>query len=175
MTTLTRRFPAPEFSLLRREMDRLFSDFQTERTDESLDSTVWMPRADLSEIEDAFILSVDLPGIRTEDVDVTLDDDTLTISGQRESSYEKSEGRFHRIERSFGRFLRTVRFSVPVNADGIEASFENGVLEVIVPKAETSKPRRIEVRPSTHQELTSGDGASTNESAIDVEVTEDAP
>ena len=173
MTTLTRRFPLPEFNSLRREMDRLFNDFQFDRANET-DSLVWMPRADLTEIEDSFVLSVDLPGIAPDDVDVTLEDDTLTISGKRDSTRELSEGRVHRIERSYGRFLRTVRFSVPVDANGIDATFDNGVLTVTIPKAESSKPKRIEVRQQTRAEITSGDGSATDESSVDVEMSESA-
>lgn len=164
MNGMTRYAPAREFSLLRREMDRLFNDFLPNRSSED-DSAVWMPRADLTETEDAFVLALDLPGIPAEQVEVTLEDDTLTVSGERRATFDEQEGRVHRIERSYGRFFRTLRFATPVEADDVQAHFNDGVLTVRVPKAEASKPRRIEVQRAS---ASSGDGAQ----ATEVEVKE---
>jgi HSP20 family protein len=146
MNGLTRNTPARELGLLRREMDRLFSDFFPAARQGEDTSAVWMPRADLAETTDAFVLTFDLPGLTPEDVEVTLEENTLTISGERKAEQAAEGGRWHRIERAYGRFFRTVQFGTPVDADGVEASFENGVLTVRVAKAEVSKPRRIEVR-----------------------------
>lgn len=172
MNGLTRYNPSREFSQLRREMDRLFNDFLPNRSGEGTDSAVWMPRADLAESEDAFFLSLDLPGIPAEQVDVTLEDDTLTISGKREVAEETREGRFHRIERHYGRFLRSFQFNTPVDAENIEASFNDGVLTVRVGKAEASKPRRIEVRREARSSTPSGDGAHAEETDIEVNTSE---
>ncbi|NNF57403.1 MAG: Hsp20/alpha crystallin family protein [Rhodothermaceae bacterium] len=172
MTGLTRTTPSREFNQLRREMDRLFTDFFPTRSGEGRDSAVWMPRADLAETEDAFLLSLDLPGIPAEQVDVTLEDDTLSVSGTREVSQEQKDGRFHRIERHYGRFFRSFQFATPVDAENVEASFDDGVLTVRVAKAEASKPRRIEVRRNTQLEGNSGDGAHAEETEIEVNTPE---
>ena len=169
MNGITRSAPAREFNLLRREMDRLFNDF-TPNT-EGRDTSVWMPRADLAENDDAFLLSLDLPGIPADEVEVTMEDDTLTISGERTVERNGENGRFHRIERRYGRFLRTVQFGTPIDAERVEASFEDGVLTINVPKAEASKPRRINVRgtKAVGGDVRGGDGHSVD--ATDVEVT----
>lgn len=171
MNGLTRT-PARELSLLRREMDRLFNDFLPSRQGEEANTAVWMPRADLAETDDAWLLSLDLPGLSAEDVEVTMEDDTLTVSGERKASQEQQEGRFHRIERSYGRFFRTVQFATPVDAENIEASFENGVLTIRIAKAEASKPRRIEVRGGSRRNA-EGDGHSTDARQLEVNTTEE--
>lgn len=161
--------PMRELSLLRREMDRLSNElFPSRQSDDG--SAVWMPRADLAETDEAWILSLDLPGLSADDVEVTLEDDTLTISGEREVSQEQKEGRFHRIERSYGRFFRTIQFGSPVDPDNIEASFEDGVLTVRVAKAEASRPRRIEVQGRRRNAGTQneGDGSSTESRRVEV-------
>jgi HSP20 family protein len=159
MNGLTRYTPARELGLLRREMDRLFNDFLPTRQGEDAGTPVWMPRADLAETEDAWLLTLDLPGVPAEHVEVTMEDDTLTISGERKVSAEQ-HGRFHRIERTYGRFLRTFQFATPVDPEHVEASFEDGVLTVRVAKAEASKPRRIQVQGRTRasQPRSEGDG-----------------
>ena len=158
MNGLNRFSPARELSLLRREMDRLFNDFAPTRQGEDVGTAVWMPHADLAETDDAWILALDLPGIPAEDVEVTMEDDTLTISGERKASHEQKDGRFHRVERTYGRFFRSFEFASPVDAEHVEASFEDGVLTVRVAKAEASKPRRIEVRSGARRAKTAGDG-----------------
>lgn len=170
MNGLTRYNPVRELSLLRREMDRLFNDFLPTRSDEANDSSVWMPRADLAETDDAFELELDLPGVPAEAIEVTLEDDTLTVSGERRFDNEHKDGRFHRVERTYGRFFRTIRFSTPVDAEGVEASFGDGVLTVHVPKAEASKPRRIEIRQGRRL---SGDGSS-EATSVEVNASEAA-
>jgi HSP20 family protein len=89
--------------------------------------------------------TVDLPGMRSDDVEVTFEDGTLTIRGQREFAREENEGQYHRIERSYGSFARSVRLPRVAEAERIEASFDNGVLAVLVPKREEAKARTIEV------------------------------
>ncbi|HLT46379.1 MAG TPA: Hsp20/alpha crystallin family protein [Rubricoccaceae bacterium] len=176
MNGLTRYNPVRELSLLRREMDRLFNDFFPVRQGEDPGTSVWMPRADLAETDDAWILSLDLPGIPAENVEVTVEGDTLTVSGERKASSEQQDGRFHRIERTYGRFLRTFQFDSPVDTDHVEASFEDGVLTVHVAKAEASKPRRIEIRGRTQTggQKAAGDGHTTDARHVEVSEKEKA-
>ncbi len=133
---------AGDFTSLRREMDTLLQALAP--TDAA--SAAWSPRADIVELEDEYHVTLDLPGIDPGSLDVTLDDGVLTISGERSVRDEVREGRFHRVERSYGRFARSFRLGPHVDASTVEAGLEDGVLTVTVRKAETAKPRRIEVR-----------------------------
>ena len=108
----------------------------------------WVPALDVRETEDRFEVTVDLPGMDPEKVNVTFEDGMLTITGQREFSNEDRGAQYHRIERSFGTFARSIRLPRTADVDKIEASFDKGVLSVSVPKVEAAKPRQIEVRTS---------------------------
>jgi len=100
---------------------------------------------DLWEAEGELVLSFDLPGISEEDIAVELDDNVLTVSGERERTSEHSNDRFYRFERRFGTFSRSVTLPQGVQEDAIQASYGNGVLEVRVPKPEEPKPKRIQI------------------------------
>ncbi|MFO7809548.1 Hsp20/alpha crystallin family protein [Guyparkeria sp.] len=142
----TRNQPWGMLDQLYREMNSLFEPSLDEGRDEGkLEIADWAPAVDIKDNENAFELHVDLPGIDPKRVEVTADNGVLEIKGERNSELKKSQEGFARIERHFGRFYR--RFTLPeqVDADGIKASSEHGVLTVTIPKAETSKPRRIEV------------------------------
>ena len=127
-----------------REIDRVFDAFfgQTEQ------SRRWVPPMDLVEAEDHFVLKADLPGLTEADVNIEVQDGSLTISGERRAEHEQRERGWYRIERAFGSFNRSLTLPDGVDADRIEASFSNGVLEVRIPKPEERKPRRIEISPT---------------------------
>ncbi|MEP0546830.1 MAG: Hsp20/alpha crystallin family protein [Rhodothermales bacterium] len=146
-----------DFDVLRREMSRLFDDFLPTRSTggEQQESAVWAPRADISETDDAFVLALDLPGIGRDDLDITVEDGTLKISGERSMREEHESGQFHRVERSYGRFFRSFNFGPNVDPDNIDATFDDGVLTLRVGKAEERKPRRIEVGSRQELEATS--------------------
>jgi HSP20 family protein len=107
-----------------------------------------MPPVDLVEAEDHFVLKADLPGLAEGDVNIEVQEGTLTISGERKAEHEQREKGWYRIERSFGRFSRSLTLPDGVDPDRIEASFSHGVLEVRIPKPEERKPRRIEISGS---------------------------
>jgi HSP20 family protein len=106
----------------------------------------WVPALDVRETEDRYELSLDLPGLEANDVSVNFEDGMLTVSGKREFSSEDKGETWHRIERSFGTFARSVRLPRAADGDKIEATFDRGVLTVSVPKVEAAKPRTIEVK-----------------------------
>ncbi|HET6792233.1 MAG TPA: Hsp20/alpha crystallin family protein [Actinomycetota bacterium] len=106
----------------------------------------WVPALDVRESEDRFDVTVDLPGLEPGDVNVTFEDGMLSISGKREFSAEDRGETWHRIERSFGTFARSMRLPQTADTERIEATFDKGVLTVSVPKTEQAKPRTIEVR-----------------------------
>jgi HSP20 family protein len=110
-------------------------------------TSAWAPALDISERKDAYLVTVELPGCKPEDLDITMEDGLLTIQGERQFTAESSEQQFHRVERRYGSFRRSITLPAHVMAEGIQASFEDGVLQILVPKAEEAKPKRIQVRP----------------------------
>ena len=106
----------------------------------------WVPPMDLVEAEDHFVLKADLPGLSEGDVNIEVQDGTLTISGERKAEHEQREKGWYRIERSFGRFSRSLTLPEGVNPDAISAEFDKGVLEVRIPKPEERKPRRVAIK-----------------------------
>ena len=106
----------------------------------------WMPPFDVSETEGEIIVKAEIPGMRVEDIDITLTDGLLTIKGERKMEKEDKQENYHRIERQFGSFSRSLNLGLKVEADGINAAYKDGVLTVTLPKAEEDKPKKIEVK-----------------------------
>jgi HSP20 family protein len=124
-------------------------------------ATAWAPALDISERKDAYLVTVELPGVDAEDLEITMEDGLLTIQGERHLAHDSSEQQFHRIERRYGAFRRSITLPAQVQAEQIQASFDNGVLQIVVPKAEEAKPKRIQVRPGRAEILAaSSEGAS---------------
>ena len=100
---------------------------------------------DLVESGEQFVLRADLPGMSEEDIEIELEDGTLTVSGERKAEHEEREEGFHRVERAFGAFSRSLTLPKGIDADAVSASFDRGVLEIRIPKPEARKPRRISI------------------------------
>lgn len=128
--------------------NRLFRDLlgETEGDQSNIVTSRWMPLADIQDAGDHFLLEVDVPGVKAEDINVTMEDGVLNIEGERRHEERTEEKGYSRIERSFGSFHR--RFSLPetANADAIDAKVDNGVLRITIGKTEKAQPRRIEVK-----------------------------
>src|SRR3954471_2619135 len=140
--------PLRELTSLQNEMNRLFSTaFDTPGNGNGSGTTLrrWMPAMDLVEGETHFLLTADLPGMTEGDVNIEVDDRVLTVSGERKANYESSRDGYHRVERAFGSFSRSLTLPKGVNAEAVEANFENGVLEIRIPKPEQPKPRKISI------------------------------
>jgi HSP20 family protein len=105
----------------------------------------WAPPVDISERTDAYVLTVELPGVKIEDLEIVFQDGLLTIQGARLLTQDSADEQFHVLERRYGLFRRSITLPLHVQADAIEASTEDGVLQVVVPKVEQAKPKRIEV------------------------------
>jgi HSP20 family protein len=105
----------------------------------------WLPALDVVERDDAYVLRTDLPGLAEEDVKIEVEDNVLTISGERKSESDTTEGSYRRVERAFGSFSRRLQLPEGVDAEAISASFDKGVLEISIPKPEQRKPRRVEI------------------------------
>jgi HSP20 family protein len=139
--------PLRELSSLQNEMNRLFNTVFDAPATPGNGGTMrrWVPAMDLLETADHFVLRADLPGMTQEDVKIELEDSTLTVTGERKSEHEDKQEGYYRVERAFGSFSRSLTLPKGINADAVTASFENGVLEIRVPKPEERKPRRISI------------------------------
>lgn len=143
---LIRWEPAREIESLQQEVNRLFgSFFDVQPGRRSAGASRWIPAMDLVETDDHFVLTADLPGVRSEDVKVEVEDDVLTICGERKISRERREDGVHRIERASGEFSRSLTLPAGVDAEQVQASFEHGVLEVRIPKPQGQRPHRVQV------------------------------
>ena len=152
MASVARWDPFRDLLSIQEEMNQLFNRAYGQPSQgQSGESTgrLWAPALDISERKDAYVVTVELPGLKPEDLDITMEDGLLTIQGERQFTSESSEQQLHRVERRYGAFRRSITLPSQVKADAIEASFDNGVLQITVPKAEEAKPKRIEVRSGT--------------------------
>lgn len=123
---------------------RLFQDTVSRLLSEPA-SRPWAPSVDILETENEMLLKADLPGVDMKDVDIQLENGTLTLRGERKFESEKKEGGYHRIERSYGSFARSFTLPETVDAEAVKADYKNGVLTVTLPKKELAKPRQIRV------------------------------
>ena len=106
----------------------------------------WMPALEMYEKEDKFVVRTELPGMKKEDVDISVLGDTLTIKGERKAESEVKDEDYHRCEMCYGRFTRAVTLPSAVQAGKVEASYDNGILEITLPKATEAKPKKIEIK-----------------------------
>jgi HSP20 family protein len=146
--------PEPFGGEMNRLFDALLGGEQGERSH-------WTPAMDLVEGDDHFLLKADLPGLSEGDVAIEVRDNTLRVSGERRAEHERREKGWHRVERSFGRFSRSLTLPDGVDASAISATFDKGVLEVRVPKPEERQPRRIEIQ-STNGQPAAVEGTATD-------------
>jgi HSP20 family protein len=116
--------------------------------EEGLTTGVWMPPVDVFETNDSIVLKADLPDVNKDEVDISVQNNTLTIRGERKREKEINERDFYRMERSYGSFARSFSLPPTVDAEKIEAAFTNGVLTLTLPKREESKPKQIKVKAS---------------------------
>ena len=143
-----RRSPAGQIASLQSDMARMMNTFfgpSAFGATAANGSSVWLPPVDVTESEDSLLLSFDLPGLKEDEIQVELDDNVLTVSGERRRQHEVKQDDYFRYERRFGSFSRSVALPAGVKDDAIQASYENGVLEIRVPKPEQYKPKRIQV------------------------------
>lgn len=141
----------PEADVLRGRVDRLFNQmlqdlWGTTLPAEEVSTRRWAPAVDIKETEDALVLRAELPGLTKEDVKITLENQVLTLSGERKFEKEAKGESYHRIERSYGAFTRAFTLPTHVKTEKVDATFADGVLTVTLPKMEESKPRHIAIR-----------------------------
>lgn len=145
--TLVKFSPARELYSVNNRLNQLFESFFGERNpDWYQEAGAWAPEVDVEETTNAIVLRADLPGMSKQDMHISVENNRLTISGERKSEKSDKERNFHRIERTYGSFCRSFSLPATVLADRVEASYKDGVLEVTVPKAEEVKPREIDIK-----------------------------
>jgi HSP20 family protein len=147
LTRWRRNEPSPDvfsgLSRLNRLMDEALAGFDGESV-----SSAWTPTVDIREDPDHVTITMDLPGVKPEDVKISLENQVLTVRGEKQQVEEKKDERWHRYERSYGSFERSFTLPSTVEPERIEATTDNGVLTVRIPKTENARPREIPVRTS---------------------------
>ncbi len=148
---LIRWEPVRELNTIQSEMNRLFNTFfdagssNGGATGGASALRRWIPPMDLVETEHDFVLRADLPGLSENDVNIELEDNVLTISGERKAEHEERKEGYYRVERASGEFRRSLTLPEGVDPEAVKASFEKGVLEVRIPKPEERKPRKVAI------------------------------
>jgi HSP20 family protein len=144
---LTRWDPFKDLQVLQDRMNRLFNESAgrlTGRTEEVLGGH-WVPEVDIYEGEHEFVVKADLPGLEIKDIDIQIQENILTIKGERQIDQELVKDQYHRIERSYGSFQRSFTLPNIVDQEKVKAKFKDGVLEIRIPKQERAKPKQIQV------------------------------
>jgi HSP20 family protein len=149
MTVLTRWEPFREFSTLQDRMNRLFRETQGNSQDEALTSSSFAPAVDVYEDEHNVTLKIEVPGIEEKDIDVRIENNTLTVHGERKIEKEEKEENYRRVERQYGSFTRTFNLPPTVDAEKVQADYDKGVLKITLPKKAEAKPKQIKVNVGT--------------------------
>lgn len=157
MSNMSRWDPFQEMLTLREAMQQLLEDSVVSPSSTRSGGQSFAPAMDVSETQDSFIVEAAVPGLKPEDLDITLENNVLTVRGEIKQQQESKERNFHRVERRYGSFQRTISLPSTVNAEAIRANLEHGVLRLEIPKAEAVKPRKIAVNnTSTERQLEVG-------------------
>ena len=143
MTVITRWDPFREFSTLQDRMNRLFRDSFSEGREEALTTGSFAPPVDVYEDEHSVTLNIEVPGIEEKDIDVRVENNTLTVHGERKFEKEEKEENFRRVERQYGSFTRSFTLPNTVDAENIQANYDKGVLKVHLAKKAEAKPKQI--------------------------------
>jgi HSP20 family protein len=141
---MSRWDPFRELSSIQNELNRLFGRTFTGEVGER--EAAWVPAVDIAETQERFLITAELPGVEPDDVDISVENSVLTLRGERKFYRETREDDFHRIERRFGSFARSITLPSTADAERINASFDAGLLTIEVPKREEAKPRKIQVK-----------------------------
>ena len=148
MRTLSRWEPFRGAATLQEQINRLFGDV-FERTKEESSLTAWAPAVDIYETEHELVVKADLPEVDPKDLDIRVENNVLTIRGERKFEKKVNEDNYLRVERAYGSFSRSFSLANTVNPDAIKADYQNGVLTLSIPKREEAKPKQIKVNVGT--------------------------
>ena len=153
MTVLTRWEPFREFSTLQDRMNRLFRESYNENQDQSLTTSSFAPAVDVYEDEHNVTLKIEVPGIEEKDIDVRIENNTLTVHGERKMEKEEKEENFRRVERQYGSFTRSFTLPTTVDAEKVSANYDKGMLKIALPKKAEAKPKQIKVNVGSEKTL----------------------
>ncbi|HEY1469953.1 MAG TPA: Hsp20/alpha crystallin family protein [Candidatus Acidoferrum sp.] len=148
MQAINRWEPARGAMTLREQINRVFADL-LERTGEESNLTAWAPAVDIFETEHELVVKADLPDVDPQDLDIHVENNILTIRGERKFEKDVKEENYLRIERAYGSFTRSFSLASTVNSEAIKADYKNGVLTLSIPKREEAKPKQIKVNVGT--------------------------
>ena len=163
---IVRYDPFRDLRTLQEEVNRLFSTNLTRAfDDEGIGRGAWAPSVDIYENKDQIVLEAELPGMKQEDFDLSIENNVITLRGERKFQKTDETDNYHRVERSYGAFTRSFTLPQTVSAEGATAEYNNGVLRVTLPKREETKSRRIQV---------TGTGSGSSQKTIDTTTTETA-
>ena len=148
---IVRYDPFRDLRGLQDEVNRLFSSTFSRGSDEQMFGGAWSPSVDIYENKDNIVLEAELPGMKSEDVNISIENNVLTISGERKFEKKDDSDNFHRVERGYGSFTRSFTLPPSVSSENATAEFENGILHLTLAKREEAKPRRIEIKAGSGQ------------------------
>jgi len=138
--------PFGELDRLHREMHKLFDELIGEEKDEDFSRGAWMPRVNINETKNEFVVTADLPGIKKEDIAISLENNMLSITGERKFEVDEKKDNYHRVEKQYGKFSRAFRLPNTVDEKGIEAEYKDGELIITLKKKEEKKPKEIPIK-----------------------------
>lgn len=143
--TFFRRIPGRNIANIKHDIDRFYDEFFDRRFDDTESMGKISPLVSLEETDNNYVVTAELPGMKKDEVKITFQDGKLSISGEKKAVKESDEGNFHRYEREYGSFCRMFNIPTSIKSDKIKASYESGVLEVVLPKAEEAKSKEIHI------------------------------
>jgi HSP20 family protein len=155
MTVLTRFEPFREFSTLQDRVNRLFRETYSNQggRDESLTTSSFAPAVDVYEDEHTVTLKIEVPGIDEKDIDIRLENNTLTVHGERKIEKEEKEENYRRVERQYGSFTRNFTLPTTVDSEKVSANYDKGVLKIALPKKAEAKPKQIKVSVGSEKSI----------------------
>jgi HSP20 family protein len=154
MTVLTRWEPFREFSTLQDRMNRLFREsYNDAGRDDSLTTSSFAPAVDVYEDEHQVSLKIEVPGIDEKDIDVRVENNTLTVHGERKIEKEEKEENYRRVERQYGSFTRTFTLPQTVSTENVTATYDKGVLKITLPKKAEAKPKQIKISVGSEKQI----------------------
>ena len=153
MTVLTRFEPFREFATLQDRINRVFRDSYSGAQDDSLATSSFAPAVDVYEDEHKVSLKIEVPGIDEKDIDVRVENNTLTVHGERKIEKEEKEENYRRVERQYGSFTRSFTLPQTVDTENVSATYDKGVLKIALPKKAEAKPKQIKVHVGTEKQI----------------------
>src|SRR5262249_24048172 len=149
--SIVRYDPFRDLRTLQEEVNRLFTGSMGRFDDEGIARGSWSPNVDIYEKKDQIVLEAELPGMKREDLDLSVENNVITLRGERHFEKKDEADNYHRVDRAYGSFLRSFTLPNTVSAEGATAEYRNGVLRVTLPKKEETKARRIEIKAENNE------------------------